>query len=353
MSLLAFLWWSSLVFGAAALVWMSGLIVGRLLRERVDGRRAADQTSVRMLFLALMGGEAEAELRLKPYCRRARLMAEALLEILGLVRGAERERIIESLARLGVHDRLRLRLHRGSKAGRIAAAEALAAFPDVATVEALRSALGRSRDGDFRVAVLTALLDMEAAPPLQDILREVGDRGLQDSLLYEPVIRRAAAAAPLDALDVFILSAAPAATRAVLADALGASGDYRAVEPLGQTAAAPELELRIASVRALGLLGHPAAAEAVTNALSDPAWEVRSAACEAAGRIGLVQAAPSLIHALADPAWWVRFRAGEALAALGDKGIAGLRLAVRIDQDVVRRSASLALAERGLAEVAP
>lgn len=348
MSFLALLWWSSLVFAAAALVWMTGLILARLLRERADRKRTVDQGHVRGLFLAIMGGDAEAELRLKPFCRRARLMAETLLEVLGLVRGAERERLIECLARLGVADHLRRRLYRGSKAGRIAAVEALAAFPDVATVAELRSALDGSRGGDFRVAVLTALLDMEAAPPLKDILKEVADRGLQESLLYEPVIRRAAAASPLEALDVFILARAPPATRAVLADALGASGDYRAVQPLSRTAAAPELELRIASVRGLGLLGHPAAEEAVINAFSDPAWEVRSAACEAAGRIGLVQAASLLVHALADPAWWVRFRAGEALTALGEKGIAGLRMAVAIDQDVVRRAASLALAERGV-----
>ena len=353
MTLLALLWWSSLVFGAAALVWMTGLILARLLRERADRKRTTDQAGVRVLFLEAMGGDAEAELRLKPYCGRARLMAEALVEVLGLVRGAERERLIDCLERLGVADRLRFRLKRGSRAGRIAAAEALAAFPDVATVDALRSALNRSRDGDFRVAALIALMDMEAAPPLREILKEIADRGLQDSLLYEPVIRRAASDAPLEALDVFILSGAPSATRAVLADALGASGDYRAVEPLSRTAAAPELELRIASVRALGLLGHPAAEEAVTNAFSDTAWEVRAAACEAAGRIGLIQAVAPLIQALGDPAWWVRFRAGEALAMLGDKGVAGLRGAGGAHQDVVRRAASLALAEYGLMEAAP
>lgn len=350
MSFLALLWWSSLVFGAAALVWMAGLILARLRRERTDQKRSVDQARVRALFLEVMGGDAEAEQRLRPYAERARLMAEALVEMFGLVRGAERERLIEGLVRLGVAERLRLRLNRGSKAGRIAAAEALAAFPDVTTVDALRGALGHSRDGDFRVAVLTALLDMEAAPPLQSMLIDMANRGLQDSLLYEPVIRRAAAASPLEALDVYILAEAPSATRAVLAEALGASGDYRAVEPLVWTASAPELELRIASVRALGLLGHPAAEEAVTSAFSDTAWEVRSAACEAAGRIGLVQAASLLVQALGDPAWWVRFRAGEALAALGDKGIAGLRMAVGIDEDVVRRAASLALAERGLTE---
>ncbi|MFN3538096.1 MAG: HEAT repeat domain-containing protein [Brevundimonas sp.] len=352
MTILAFLWWSSLALCLAALGWMMGLIVARLLRERRDGGRGADQQRVRVCFLEIMAGDAEAELRLKPYSRRARLMAEALLEMLGMVRGAERERLIECLARLGVHDRLRTRLHRGSEAGRVAAAEALSAFADVATVEALRDALKRSRSRGFRVAVLTALLDMDAAPPLESLLTEITAQGLQDSLLYAPVIRRAAVASPLEALDVFILGRVTVDALAVLADALGASGDYRAIEPLMKAAAAPQLELRIASVRALGLLGHPSAEPAVTRAFSDPAWEVRSAACEAAGRIGLVQATPLLIEALADPAWWVRFRSGEALGAMGDKGVASLRLAVTLDQGVVRRAASLALAERGLAETA-
>lgn len=337
---------------AAALVWMTGLVLARLLREGSDSKRAGDEAQIRRLFLAILSGDVGAETQLKPYQMRARLMAEALVEVLGLVRGAQQDRLIESLARLGLPARLRLRLDRGSKAGRIAAAEALAAFPDVATVDALRSALVRSRDGDFRVAVLTALLDMDAAPPLQDMLTDIARRGLQDSLLYEPVIRRAAKATPTEALDVFILAFAPSPTRAMLAEALGASGDYRAVEPLVRTAADSDLELRIASVRALGLLAHPAGEAAVTAALTDAAWQVRSAACEAVGRIRLVQAAPRLRQALGDPVWWVRFRAGEALAILGDPGVAILRTAIEDEHDVVRRAASLALAERGLMRAA-
>lgn len=117
-----------------------------------------------------------------------------------------------------------------------------------------------------------------------------------------------------------------------------------------RSTAAPELELRIASIRALGVLGHPAAAAAIMTALEDEIWEVRSAACKAAGRIGLIEAAPLLVQALADPAWWVRFRAGEALATLGDKGVTSLRIAAGADHDLMRRAASLVLAERGLSE---
>lgn len=351
MSLLGLLWGSSLVMALAAVAWMIGLIIARLFRERRDARRAADQQRVRTAFLDILGGDIEALISLKPYRRRARLMAEAVLDVLGLIRGAERERLIDVLAGMGVPDRLRARLDRGSKTGRIASAEALSAFPETATVDALRSALQRSRDGDLRVAILISLLDLDSAPPLNALLGTIAAGAVQDSLLYEPVIRRAAEAAPAEALDAFRLSTAPAVTRALLADALGASGDYRAIEPLARSASAPELELRIASIRALGVLGHPAAAPAIMIALQDEMWEVRSAACEAAGRIGLIEAAPLLVQALADPAWWVRFRAGEALTMLGDRGVASLRIAAGSDQDLMRRAASLVLAERGLLEV--
>lgn len=332
---------------------MIALILMRLARARADRRRSADQARVRGLFLEIIAGEAEAEAHLKPFRRRARLMAEALLEVVGLIRGADRERLVDCLARQGVTDRLRRRLSRGRKAGRIAAAEALAVFPDVQTVEALQAALRRARDGDVRVAILTTLLDLEAAPPLRTLLADIAAEGLQGSWLYEPIVRRAAAEAPTEALTAFSDPRLAGDTRAVLANALGAAGDYRAIEALMRGATKGALELRIASIRALGLLRHPAAEPALRAALIDPAWEVRSAACEAAGRIGLVQTTPQLVEALGDPAWWVRFRAGEALTVLGEKGVAALRLAARVDHDAVRRAASLALAERGLSERIP
>lgn len=352
MSLLALLWWSSLVFGLAALIWMATLIVMRLFRERADRRRLRDHVQVRALFLGAIAGNEEAGLRLRPYAQRARLMSENLLEFLSLVRGEERDRLLECLETLEVAETLRRRLTRGSKAGRLAAAEALKAFPAHPTLAALREAMGRSHDPAFRVAAWTTLLDLGAAPPLPVMLADIMSQGLSAIALYEPVLRRAAAETPGEALDIFSAPDSAPDVRTLIADALGAAGDFRAIEPLSDGAASLDVDLRIASIRALGLLGHPAAAPAIISAFSDSEWEPRAAACEAAGRIGLSEATPQLIEALGDPAWWVRFRAGEALASFGDKGIASLQLAAAAPHTDVSRTASLALAERGMERVA-
>ena len=346
MNLLTFLWWSSLALGAAALAWMVQLIGARLLRARRDCRLAADQARVRRLFLEVMEGHVEAARQLSGPSRRVRLTAEALLDIAGLVRGHERERLVAVLSGLGLEERLRRRLRRGSRAGRIAAAEALSIFPNPANAAALRQALAAARDPEFRVAALHALLALGEAPPLWDLLTDLTRRGLQDSLLHESVVRSLVTAKPDEALAVFTDPEASTVMKTIVADALGRSGDYRAVPLLAASATEGDLELRIAAVRALGALAHPAGEAAVIAAMTDPAWELRAAAAEACGRIGLVTCAPLLVQALADEAWWVRFRAGEALAALGDKGVASLRVAAGARQDVVRRAASLALAER-------
>lgn len=350
MNLLTLLWWSSLVFGLAALVWMGILIGLRLVRERSESQRATDQARVRALFLSIMAGDDTAEIGLRPYARRARLMAETLLEILALVRGDEKDRLLVRLTGIGTPETLRRRLERGSRAGRLAAAEALAAFPAPATTDALRAALVRSQDVEFKIAIWTSLIESEVAPPLGEMLLEISRQSPRDVLLFEPVVRRAATASPASAVEIFAQSGVPPATRALLADALGAARDYQALDVLLEGARAPDIEVRIASVRALGLLGHPLAGQAVVAALADDVWEVRAAACEAAGRIGLIEAAPALTVALGDEAWWVRFRAGEALANFGERGRAALIVATTAGQDTIRRAASLALAERGLAE---
>ena len=105
----------------------------------------------------------------------------------------------------------------------------------------------------------------------------------------------------------------------------------------------------MAAISALGVLAHPAGGETVTAALDDADWEVRAAACEAVARMGIRKAIPDLVMRLADGVWWVRFKAAEALTRMGPVGIEGLRLAAGTGDDVVRRAAALALAEKGLA----
>lgn len=349
---LLLLWWLSILMALLALAWMSALVIGRLFRERSDALRARGRTRARDAFVDVMNGAGDALGRLRGIDHQVQLMGEVLLEVLAIVRGTERDRLITALLSIKMDHRFRRRLLRGGIAGRMVAAETLSIFPGPETVKALRTALRQTRHGNLRVAVMRSLIDLDAAPPLAEVLQEVHRSRGSESLLYLPLMRRLVNGDTYAALRAFGDPETPPKARVILAEALGGSGDFRALAPLCIAATAPDIELRIASVRGLAAMGHPAAEPRILAALEDPVWMVRSAACEAAGRIGLKAAVPLLVIQLSDPVWWVRFRAGEALSALGASGLAGLQAAAAGQGDLPRSAASLALAERGLAQVA-
>lgn len=350
MAELRLIWSMSAALAAVALIWMIGLIVARMFRERGEARRRRDWRLIQLAFLDIMSGSGDAVGRLRDVKRRPRLMAEALLGVIALVRGGgERERLISALNAFGVDEVFRRCLSQGSVAGRIASAEALSIFPGEGTRAALRQALKKTRAHELRVSLMRSLIEVGAPPALREALADLGGRRGSDSLLYLPLIARLVADDPMTALRAFGDPQVTGEARVVLAEALGASGDYRTLRPLCIAARAPDVELRIAVIRALAALGHPAAEPAILAGLQDKNWIVRAASCEAAGRIGLQAAIPWLESQLGDPEWWVRFRAGEGLATLGRGGQDRLRAIATLGSDLSRRTASMVLAERGLA----
>ena len=348
MNLLPLLWWSSLGLAGIAFGWMMGLIIARLFRESSEARRIVDRKTLSAAYLSIMSGTSNAAVLLEPFRKRSRLMAESLLDVLGLVRGIERDRLIASLVHAGVPDRLRYRLTRGSRTGRLAAAEALSAFPSAATRTALRALHRNSTDAEIRIASIRTLIDVGDPPSALELIADLDGKAESDSLLYAPVLRRLAVDAPDDALKTLTLPGLGVAARSVMIEAVGASGDYRALPTLSLMTAAPELSLRMCAVRALGALAHPGSADTIAGALADDAWDVRAEAAMAAGKIGGSGLVLALTPLLDDPVWWVRFRTAESLSKMGDTGIAALRNAAMSSVDVVRRSASLALAEQRL-----
>lgn len=348
MNVLGLLWWSSLLLAAIALAWMVGLIVAKIFRDARDGQRRIDRHMLSTAYLAIMAGVVDAATQLEPYQHRNRLLAETLLEVLALVRGGEREGLIATLIEAGIDDRFRARLTRGSRTGRLAVVEALSAFPSNETRAALRSLYGTTRDAELRIATVRTLIAIGDPPRAQDLLAGLVGRAEEDSLLYAPVLRQLAINAPDDALSAMAVPALSVTARAVLLDALGLCGDYRALPVLSAMADAPETILRLAAVRALGAMGHPSTAPTIAQAFGDDAWDVRAEAAVAAGKIGGTGLVPFLVAALQDPVWWVRFRAADTLGRIGHGGLQALRLASNSPVEVARRSASLALAEQGL-----
>jgi HEAT repeat protein len=346
------LWWSSLLLAGVAISWMTGLVVARVFRDRSDARQARDRTTVQRAFQAIMYRRRQAALRLYALRHRPRLMAETLLETLAFVRGAEREELISALVGLDVDACLRDRLSWGSNDGRMLCAESLAAFPGDKTVITLRQLMSGPSNADLRVAVIRTLIELGASPPVAEVLATLRLCGAAESVLFLPVVRRLAIADPSSAVAALTDVSLGAGVRAALVDALGHSGDYRAIDLL-RTVSTDRSELvRIAAVRALGALSHPAAETLVVAAFEDSVWEVRAAACEAAARIGLPHSIPALVLRLADPIWSVRFQAADSLTAMGDAGLRSLRLAAQSNVDNARRAASMALAEKGIRDIA-
>lgn len=348
MTLLALLWWVSVALALAALAWMVSLVLARLGRERASRTWERDRRRLRETCLAIVHGAGDAVTGLRPFRRRARFLAEGLMEFGAVVRGAERERLVAAYELVSADARFRERLWVGSKAGRLAAAEALAFFCSDATELALQRVIQARRDVELTAAAYRSLIEMGRPPALGQLLDDLEVRKVTDSLVFLPVVRRLVSASPDEAMARLDSIQTSPAARVLLADAVAATGDYRAVAPLQRAVAADRPEIRMAAVRGLGLLAHPASIPSLTKALSDADWEVRAAACEAVGRTGFGEGIADLVQRLEDAVWWVRFQAAEALTRLGPGGLEALRAASSQPNDLSRRAASLALAEKGL-----
>ena len=343
---LMLLWWTAIVLSAASILWMSGLIVGRWFRSRREAKYAAERKVVDGALVSLLQGDTAERRRLVPKLRGAHATAEALNEVLGLVRGADRERLLTSLKGLGVDDVIRRGAERGRPASRLLCIEALVAFPDEETEAVLRQVAVTAGDHDCRLAAVRSLTDMGADLSIGRLIDAMIYDGLVPSGPVVELLHRMAARWPQDMAVSLSRDDLTPSIRPLVVEALGGTGDYNMIPLLSEAVGDPNTEVRAAAVRALGHLAHPAAATALRLALKDEAWAVRALAAEAAGRTGLLGLAPQLEAALADPAWWVRHRAAGALARLGPEGMQLLKSAAKGPDEVASNTASLALAEQ-------
>jgi HEAT repeat protein len=345
MASLAAIWIIALTLMALALAWMSSLIVRRLINERNAARLAADRQTVTEGLSGLLRERPGSADKLRPYIGRARLMAETLLEFQGLIRGSDQDRVLGALRDLGLVEVFADRLARGSRTGRLAVLEALAALGGDEARAAMRGAIRSSRP-EVRMVAVKALADAGYAPSIGRLLDYAVSEELAPSKLYAELVRQVTTAAPEATVQALARPDLTPVLRALLLDALGLSGDYSVLTPLILATRDGHREVRTAAVRALGRLQHPAGEAAIGMAMQDEHWVVRSMAAEAAGIAGFSRLAGGLDHLLGDPEWWVRFRAGEALVAMGGEGMALLRSAAGGERVLAHEAAEHALAEQ-------
>lgn len=344
MSTLQALWLTSLTMAGFSLLIMAALVAARFLAAYLTGRRKAE----RERLVSLLLGEADRAAGRAPRLGSGgRLLTDVFVELTQLVRGEERERFVALAREAGVPEQLRHKLDSGSVRVRLAAAEALAQFPEGKSIERLRHALG-DPSADVRVAAALALAEVGDPPPAAELVYKLGIGTTENSLLAVSLFRDIAERRPNELKALLVDENIPAGAKAAIIESLAASADYTLVPMIVSLASEEDEPFHLTRyLRALGAFAHPAGEPAIKRGFQNPHWEVRAAAARAAGRIGLTSLAPNLKLLLSDPEWWVRFRAGEALTRFGPAGVEDLRQ-LASGAEPARTAASKILAERGL-----
>ena len=221
------IWSVALALCAAAVLWMSALIVLRVFSDRAARRRAEDRRAVERCFVGILQGRSDVVRDLSPYRGRARLMAESLLDFLTLVRGVDLEIVLAALESVGVDKVLAARLNRGSLAGRLASVEALGAFPGEATRAALVQAAARG-PATVRLAALRSLLQAGGEVDIARLLQHLARGELRHSGPLTDLAHLVIAADPTAAMNVLAQPDLAPATRILIVEGLGAAGAYAA-----------------------------------------------------------------------------------------------------------------------------
>lgn len=300
------LWGMAGALIAAALLAMAVLVIGRLRRARRDVRREAAAARLKTFLMQAMAGapvDGVGGLTVSP-----RLLAETLLQISGLVSGAPRRLMADTVAARGG---VRL-LAQGSasrhRQTRLASIEALGLFRPSEAAIPLRMEL-HDPDPLVRIASVIALAGLEAPISAGRLLDIVLGCGRAASARVGDALTRLAQRDP----GVFTAALERAdvddAMRAAMLTALGQAGQIAAAPVLFRHAVSTSAAVRAAALDSLGVLKHPDAEGFIARGLGDADWQVRAASIRAARSAPFRALAPAVQALRNDPFWLVRFEA--------------------------------------------
>ena len=242
-----------------------------------------------------------------------RLSAVAHLHL--LLRGGDRQRLMQLAELDGLLDATIRSSHRWRAARRIDAVRLLQQFGSDACVARLRAMFTRDQHPKVRLEAAFALASLGALPPPRELVRILGMFDRKPNRLDSALLRSLAPHYP-DHLQLMLADQMPLWQRAMIIDALGFSEDLSVMPTLERAAGMDDPELRSAALRAAAKIGHPTVAEWVAPLLDDPVPFVRIQAANCCASLGLQSAVPRLREHLADEDLWVRLRVEHALDVL-------------------------------------
>ena len=308
--------WTSVSAAAIVLVFLI-LVLRRYLAELNRERRDERDAGITRSYLQRVAGLKADDC--KRWSRTAKLAA--IKRIMPLLRGGERERLLQIAELDGVLAQTIRNSHGIYRTERINAIHMLQRFGSEVCVGRLRELMARDQSPRVRLEAAFALGTNGILPPPRETLRILGALNRQPTRLDIALLRSMAPLYP-DQMSMLLEDDLDAAWRARIVDSLGWSEYMGAIEILKKYAAYPDPEIRCAVLRASAKLGHPAAAKIVFCGLGDTDYTVRLQSIEASVRLGLHDAVPQISKLCSDDHLWVRLSAKRALEKLAiDDGV--------------------------------
>lgn len=291
---------------------MAVLLTRRWLMERRRPAEKAMLSAVTRSYLQRVGGMADTS-----SCKHcpAHIRLEAVSHIHLLLKGGERDRLMQMAELDGLLDSTLRKSHSWRSARRVDAIRLLQQFGSEACIARLRQLLTQDRSDKVKLEAAFALASLGALPPPRETLRILGMLGRKPNRL-DRALMRSLAPHYADHLSLLLDDELSDQHRALIVDSLGWSGDLSIHTRLEETGTSSSPELRSAALRAVAKLGNSRSLAWVVALLDDPVPFVRTQAANSCASLGLVEAVPKLQSLLQDEDLWVKLRAEHALDVL-------------------------------------
>lgn len=304
------------MLGAVAMAGIFALLViRRWLSERVQARRSQDAADITRFYLQRVAGRAGAEV--SPSWTLEKRLA-VVLDIQGLLRGEERDRLMQITEIDGLLISVMRKSRSVSRNKRIAAIHVFQRLRSGICIGRLRELMASDRSRHVRMEAAFALAAAHNLAPPLETMRMLGLLDKKPTPI-DAALMRASAAQYFDQVVTIVENDLPSSWHACLIEALSLLGKTSVLKLVECAAKNDDAEVRCAAMRASVNLGHPMASRWIIPCLNDDKAEVRVQAANACARLGLLAAAPTLAQLANDEDVWVRLRSQEALALTGAK----------------------------------
>ncbi len=290
------------------------LVFRRYLSERADAKRDQIDRAITKSYLRRVAGYPYDNA--KSWTKARRL--SAIMRILPLLRGGERERLLQIVELDGVMGSILRRSHSVREAERVTAIRHLQRIRSEVCIGRLRELLARDPSPRVQLEAAFALAASESLPPPRETMRILGMLDRPPKRI-DVALLRATAPHYREQMVLLLEGDLSRQWRAKIIDSLGWSGDMRVLPFLERSANDLDPEIRCAVLRASAKLNHPGAAELVLRALKDREDAVRIQAVNACATLGLKEATGTLLQMRHDEQLWVRLRVDQALRKLSTR----------------------------------